>query len=173
MKKILTIFLSLLFLTACGSQSNPSIMKLTSSAFEHEGMIPALYTCDGDNISPPLAVADAPEDTESLVLIFDDPDSPSGTWVHWLVWNIKPGTVELPANSVATDSVEGMNSFKEMRYGGPCPQSGEHRYYFKLYALDTVLELAPESSKEVLEEAMQGHILDQTELMGKYSRSQS
>ncbi|MBI4231865.1 YbhB/YbcL family Raf kinase inhibitor-like protein [Candidatus Peregrinibacteria bacterium] len=171
MKKTSTIFLSLLLLTACSGQSNSVNMKILSADFENEGTIPAKYTCDGDDVSPPLTLAEVPEDAESLVIISDDPDAPAGTWVHWLMWNINPATTEFPANSVPTDAVEGTNSFKNIGYGGPCPPSGVHRYYFRVYALDTVLDLPEGSTREALDQAMEGHIIDRGELMAKYSRS--
>jgi Raf kinase inhibitor-like YbhB/YbcL family protein len=148
---------------------------LTSSAFEHEGTIPTKYSCDGQDISPPLSWSDPPEGTESFVLIADDPDAPAGTWVHWVLYNIPTDARELPEalpaqDTLADGSLHGRNSWGRNDYGGPCPPSGTHRYLFKLYALDTTLELEPGAKKTKVLNAMEGHILAQTELMGTFSR---
>ena len=145
-------------------------MKLTSPAFQHQQRIPAKYTCDGQDISPPLHIAEAPEAAESLVLIMDDPDAPSGTWVHWTVWNMDPKTSEIGENSGPPGAAQGMTDFHRPGYGGPCPPSGTHRYFFKLYALDTKLNLPAKTDKSALEKAMEGHILARAELVGLYSR---
>lgn len=158
-----------------GSTSIIGNMKLESSVFDHNGSIPAKYTCDGTNISPPLKISEVPEGTKSLVLIMDDPDvpknlRPDGMWDHWLVWNIPPETKEI-VEGQAPQGVVGKNTGGRFGYTGPCPPDREHRYFFKLYALDTALDLsAATTTKEDLEKAMQGHILGQTELMGKYDR---
>lgn len=147
-------------------------MKLTSSAFDHNQPIPAKYTCDESNINPPLLFEDIPSRTKSLVLIMDDPDAPSGTWVHWVVFNIKPtekGIGEGLQFSQGAD--DGMNSWGKPGYGGPCPPSGTHRYIFKLYALDTQLEIHGNPTKEIVEQQMQGHVLEQAELIGLYQRT--
>lgn len=150
-------------------------MKLGSPAFEHEGTIPSKYTCDGENISPPLKVADVPEGAKSLVLIMDDPDvpknlRPDGMWDHWLVWNIPPETTEI-IEGQGPKGVIGKNTGGKFGYQGPCPPDREHRYFFKLYALDTILDLSMETTtKSDLEAAMQNHILSQAELMGRYNR---
>ena len=148
-------------------------MKLTSSAFQHQQRIPAKYTCDGQNINPPLHLTEAPPAGQSLVLIMDDPDAPRGTWVHWTVWNIDPKTSEIPENSVPAGAVQGMTDFRRPGYGGPCPPSGTHRYFFKLYALDTKLNLPAKTDKNALEKAMERHILARTELVGLYSRAEA
>lgn len=148
------------------------VMKISSSAFQHNQAIPAKYGCDGENISPPLTISEVFEGAKSLALIADDPDVPAGTWVHWTVWNIDPATTEIAENSVPEGVVEGITSFGSAGYGGPCPPSGEHRYFFKLYALDTILELGADADKAALETAMEGHILAQAELIGLYSRQQ-
>lgn len=145
-------------------------MIIASPTFQHNGFIPPKYTCDGDNVSPPLEMKDVPQGTKSLVLIVDDPDVPRGTWVHWTVWNIDPETTKIPERSVPAQATEGRTSFGKPGYGGPCPPSGTHRYFFKLYALDTTLGLAPQADKATLEKAMKGHILDKAELIGLYSR---
>ena len=148
---------------------NTNIMKITSSAFAHNQKIPSKYTCDGDNISPPLTIEDIPANTKSMVLIVDDPDAPSGTWVHWTVWNIDPNKTEIIESNIP--GVEGITSFGKPGYEGPCPPSGVHRYFFKLYALDNLLNLSTLIDASQLEQAMEGHILSQAELMGSYSRS--
>jgi Raf kinase inhibitor-like YbhB/YbcL family protein len=145
--------------------------KITSSAFDHEGSIPSRYTCDGANINPPLKIENVPSPAKSLALIVDDPDAPSKTWVHWVAWNIDPKIAEIKENSVPRGAVQGMNDFRKHNYGGPCPPSGTHRYYFKLYALDTMLDLGNHAEKMELEKAMKGHIIGQTELMGKYKKA--
>lgn len=146
-------------------------LTLSSSAFRRGQTIPKRYTCDGENLSPPLSIAGIPEGTESLSLIVEDPDAPMGTWVHWLVWNIPPQFDEFPEGSFPPSALQGKNDFGEEEWGGPCPPPGpEHRYFFKLYALDTILELKKETNQPLLEEAMEGHILSQTELVGCYGR---
>ena len=144
-------------------------MKITSSAFENRGQIPSKYTCDGEDINPPLKFENVPERAQALALIADDPDAPSGTWVHWTVWNMPVSTTGIDEGNKPA-GVEGMTSFGSKGYGGPCPPSGSHRYFFKLYALDTELDLDMDADKEALEYAMQGHIIEQTELTGNYSR---
>jgi Raf kinase inhibitor-like YbhB/YbcL family protein len=150
-------------------------LKLTSTAFEEGGMIPAQYTCDGQNVSPPLAWSGAPEGTKTLALIADDPDAPRGTWVHWVVHQIPATEKGLPENVPARETLEGgarqgTNDFKKPGYGGPCPPSGTHRYFFKLYALDASPDLPPGATKDQLLKAMEGHILAQGQLMGRYKR---
>mgnify|MGYP001827221761 CR=1 FL=1 len=144
------------------------MMKLTSPAFAHQAMIPQKYTCQGEDISPPLTLSNIPEGTISLALINEDPDAPMGTWNHWLIWNIKP-TEEIKEDSAP--GIQGKNSWERNDYGGPCPPRGTHRYFFKLYALDTELDLPAGSTKEELEKAMVDHILEQTELLGVYQKS--
>ena len=150
-------------------------IKLTSTAFEEGEMIPEKHTCDGADISPPLVWSSIPENTKSIALICDDPDAPMGTWVHWILFNIPAYVNELPENitperELKTGGVQGMNDFRKIGYGGPCPPAGTHRYYFKIYALDTALNLNAGATKAQLLEAMQGHILSEGQLMGKYSR---
>ncbi len=150
-------------------------MQFTSSAFTDNGMIPSKYTCDGRDISPPVAWKDVPDGTRSLALICDDPDAPTGVWVHWVVYNVPPHVGKLDEN-VKTDKEfsngmrQGNNSWPRIGYGGPCPPGGTHRYYFKLYALDAVLDLKPGATKAELLQAMKGHILAEAQLMGKYKR---
>lgn len=147
-----------------------NIMELTSTAFSHGQDIPQKYSCDGSDISPPLAFSNVPEAAQSLALIMHDPDAPGGAFTHWLVWNIDPQVGEFSENAVPPGAVEGKNSFGKLGYGGPCPPGEEHRYFFKLYALDTMLELGSGAGKGELLSAMQGHILDTAELMGKFAR---
>ena len=136
-----------------------------SPAFPHNGFIPSRYTGDGADVNPSLNIEGLPEGTKSLVLIVDDPDAPMGTWDHWIVWNIPPGT-EIKENSVP--GTEGLNSFGRNSYGGPSPPSGTHRYFFKVYALDSELLLKPNSRKRDVEKAMSGHVLAKGELIGLY-----
>lgn len=148
---------------------------LTSSAFDDGSPIPSQYTCDGRDISPPLAWTDPPAGTKSFALINDDPDAPMGTWVHWVVYNMPASTRTLPevfpADPEHADGTrQGMTDFGRIGYGGPCPPSGTHRYFFKVYALDTALSLPPGATKATLEATMQGHILGQTQLIGTYRR---
>jgi len=145
-------------------------MQLTSPAFDHEESIPAKYSCDGDNINPPLEIAGVPEAARSLALIMDDPDAPGGTFVHWTVWNISADTTSIAEDSVPDQAQEGMTSFGQAGYGGPCPPDGEHRYYFRVYALGGDIYLDSGAGKEDLEKAMEPYILDQAELMGYYER---
>ncbi len=144
-------------------------MRLTSSAFADEGRVPVKYTGDGEDISPPLRIEGVPEEAKSLSLVVDDPDAPVGTWDHWVVWNITPDTGEIK-EGITPEGVSGRNDWGRLGYGGPAPLSGTHRYFFKLYALDTMLDIQEGSTKEKLEDAMKGHILKKAVLMGKYSR---
>ncbi len=150
-------------------------MEVRSQAFKPGSMIPAKHTCDGADTSPPLTWSDSPAGTKSFALIMDDPDAPVGAWVHWVVWNIPATARGLEENVPKTASLpngarQGTNDFKRTGYGGPCPPSGTHRYFFKLYALGTTLNLSPETTKSVLEDTMRRHILAQSELIGKYTR---
>lgn len=145
-------------------------MKLTSPVFEDNKFIPSKYTCDGENINPPLKISEVPEGAKSLVLIVDDPDAPIGIWDHWILWDISPSISIIKENSIPKGSVQGENSFGKKPYGGPCPPGGTHRYFFKLYALDKILELSDRTTKKELEKEMKNHILDKTELIGLYKR---
>lgn len=151
--------------------------RIESTAFPPKSKIPQKYTCDGDDLSPPLAWKDAPAGTKSFALISDDPDAPAGTWVHWVIYNIPPGAEELKEGIPKTETVEGggvqgVTDFRRVGYGGPCPPPGNpHRYFFKLYALDTLLALSSKATKADLLVAMNGHILAQAELVGIYQRS--
>ena len=150
-------------------------IKITSSAFEEGGMIPKQYTCDGVNISPPLAWTSVPEGTKSFALIYDDPDSSMGTWVHWVIFNLPTNINELPESIPSQKTLEngakqGTNDFRKIGYDGPCPPGGTHRYYFNLYALDTEIDLDAAATKEDLLKMMEGHILSKGQLMGRYKR---
>lgn len=145
-------------------------MKILSPAFEANQIIPSKYTCDGENVNPPLQISDVPVNAKSLVLISDDPDAPMGTWVHWIVWNIAPDTKEIAEDSVPSGATEGITSFGSKGYGGPCPPSGTHRYFFKLYALDKMLDLPPSAKISDVEKAMAEHILDKSEIVGLYKK---
>jgi Raf kinase inhibitor-like YbhB/YbcL family protein len=149
-------------------------MLLTSSAFEDGGFIPRQYTCDGSNINPPLSIAEIPTGTQSLTLIMDDPDvpkyiRPDGIWDHWVVFNISPGTTTIEPGK-EPNGTHGIGSGNNLKYYGPCPPEGEHRYFFKLYALNCLLTLSEKATKADVETAMQHHILAKTELMGVYGR---
>ena len=145
-------------------------ITLTSTAFTEGGTIPKKYTCDDANSSPALAWSGVPEGTRSLALIADDPDAPVGTWVHWVLYDLPADLTSLPEGAQGLGT-QGTNDFRRAGYGGPCPPKGPaHRYYFKLYALDTQLNLKPGASKADVEKAMKGHILAQGQLMGKYGR---
>jgi Raf kinase inhibitor-like YbhB/YbcL family protein len=150
-------------------------MELISSAFSEGAMIPGKYTCDGEDVSPPLNWKALPAGTKSLALICDDPDAPVGTWVHWVYYDISAGTEGLPENVVSDErpaqgGTQGVNDFRKIGYGGPCPPGGTHRYYFKLYALDTPLNLSSGATKKQVLKAMENHIIGQAQLMGKYKR---
>ena len=150
-------------------------IKITSTVFSEGSMIPKGYTCDGEDVSPPLAWTGIPEGTKSLALICDDPDAPVGTWVHWVLFNMPANIKELPANIPPEKIIEngakhGKNDFRKLGYGGPCPPGGTHRYYFKLYALDTEINLESGINKAQLLKAMEGHILAEGQLMGRYKR---
>lgn len=147
-----------------------SKMKISSSAFMNNQTIPVKYTCDGADVNPPLSFGGLPQDTKSLVLIVDDPDAPMGTWVHWVVFNIPADISEVEENSVPKDAVLGINDFGDTAYGGPCPPSGTHRYYFKLYALDSMLDLPEGTGKEELLDEMEDNVLGFAELIGLYER---
>jgi len=151
-------------------------LKIESPTFKQEATIPSHYTCEGKDISPALSWSGAPTGVKSWALIMDDPDAPMGTWIHWVLYNLPANTTNL-AEGVATQETlpngakQGITDFRRVGYGGPCPPPGKpHRYFFKLYALDTMLNLPPKATKQQLLDAMKGHILGETQLMGKYQR---
>ncbi len=189
--KYAILLLSVFLLTNCGraqkdnhsASKNPedvmsttteSKFALASTAFKEGEMIPKKFTCDGPDVSPPLEWRSAPAQTKSLALIVEDPDAPMGIWVHWVIFDIPPASSGLPEH-VSTDktlpdgAVQGRNDFRKIGYGGPCPPSGTHRYFFLLYALDTVLKLPAGSTKAELVRAMEGHVVGRAQLMGRYS----
>ncbi len=150
-------------------------MEVKSTAFQEGAMIPKLYTCDDKDISPPLSWSGLPAGAKSIALIMDDPDAPVGTWVHWVLFNIPPDTTDVAENmprsaSLPNGAKHGNNSWANLGYGGPCPPGGTHRYYFKVYALDVVLSLSTGVTKAQLLKAMEGHILAEGQLMGRYTR---
>lgn len=176
-------FMLVLGFAACAAQEeappasveeSPMSIELSSPAFADGDAIPAKYSCDGEDVSPPLQWRNVPQGAQSLALIMDDPDAPRGTWVHWVLYDIPPETGELPENVAPDDFLpggsQGNSSWNRIGYGGPCPPGGSHRYFFKLYALDALLNLDPGATKEQLLAAMEGHILAQGELMGTYAR---
>lgn len=167
MAKTLSSYAAAIFLFILSAEV---FMQLTSPAFNHQETIPSKYTCDGTNINPPLAISGVPAGTRSLVLIVDDPDAPGGTFVHWVVYDIAPDTEAIHEGT--EPGTVGTNNFKNAAYGGPCPPSGTHRYFFKLYALDTELNAEPGLTKQQVKHRMEGHILEETELVGLYEKVQ-
>ena len=150
-------------------------MKLSSPAFADGAVIPMRYTCTGDDVSPPLAWSDTPAGAKSVALIVDDPDAPVGTWVHWVAFNLPVTAGGLPegikdAKQLPSGGTQGTNSWRRIGYGGPCPPSGTHRYFFKLYALDTILSLGNNTTAKELQGAMKGHILAEAQFMGRFKR---
>ena len=142
-------------------------LTVSSIAFSQGGHIPKKYSCEGENINPPLEINRFPKETKTVAVILDDPDAPRGIFDHWLVWNLSPNE---PISENYAGGVSGRNSFGNIGYGGPCPPSGSHRYYFKVYALDTSLDLPEGSDKKQLQDAMQGHIIASSELMAHYKK---
>ena len=166
--------------TDAGSGSNPMTLKITSSAFQPGGAIPSKYTCEGQDVSPPLAWSGAPSNTKSFALIVDDPDAPDPAkpqrvYVHWVVYNTPPTATSLPENAskkgLPKGAVQGKNDWGKAEYGGPCPPIGRHRYFFKLYALDIELTGLSSPTKADVERAVKGHVVDSGELVGTYQKS--
>lgn len=147
--------------------SNTTGLTVKSTAFSHNGHIPPLYTCEGEDINPPLEIQNIPEGTKTLAIIMDDPDAPRGVFDHWLLWNISPNEAIAERSAPGTS---GTNSFGKSGYGGPCPPSGTHRYFFKVFALDAELDLVAGTGKKELLKAMEGHILSEAEIMGLYQK---
>ncbi len=150
-------------------------MEITSSAFKEGGMIPKKYTCDGEDISPPLEWSGAPANNKAFALLCEDPDAPAGTWIHWVLYDLPPGVTKLPeqipsSRELANGGKHGTTSARSLGYHGPCPPSGTHRYYFKLYALDSPTSLAPGATRDQLLKAVKGHILAEASIMGRYKR---
>ncbi len=175
MKRIMTFFMVIFFgvLGLCWAKDDA--MRLISPAFKHGDIIPRKYTCDGDDISPPLRWDKVPDKTKSFALICDDPDAPMGTWVHWVYYNIPKNIRNLPEGIVSNENpyiggTQGLNDFKRIGYGGPCPPGGKHRYFFRLYALDDVLDLPAGLTKAQLLKRIETHIIETAVLMGIYSR---
>lgn len=164
--------------TATAERASKMTVQVTSTAFKEGGSIPSKYTCEGQDVSPPLAWNSVPEGTRSIALIADDPDAPGKTWVHWVLYNLPPSLRELPENVPASESIlgnggrQGMTDFGKIGYGGPCPPSGTHRYFFKVYALDSDHHLDPGLTKAQLVKAMEGHVLAEGQLMGTYAKKQ-
>jgi Raf kinase inhibitor-like YbhB/YbcL family protein len=157
-----------LFVLALTTKASAQI-TVSSPAFQAGGMIPAQFTCKGANQNPPLQFGGIPKEAKSLVLIIDDPDAPGGLFTHWLVWNIGPATTQFVGNSVPTGAAQGTNDFGQRGYGGPCPPSDTHRYYFRVFALDRKLDLKSGANRAALERALKNHILARGELMARCS----
>ena len=160
---------------AIGKEGYAMKLDIKSTAFGEGNSIPKQYTCDGADISPQLSWSQPPEGTGSMVLICDDPDAPMGTWVHWVLYGLSPDTLEISENipddrEVLGGAKYGVNDFHKYGYGGPCPPGGTHRYFFKLYAVNTVVDLDPGATKDEVLDAIKGHVLAQGQLMGRYSR---
>ena len=182
MKKTLYVLILFMFLFTClgldesvAQMRGGKKMEIKSAAFKDGAKIPAQYTCDGIDVSPPLEWRNAPAGARSFALICDDPDAPMGTWVHWVIYDIPSSITKLeaknpPLKELANSAKQGTNDFGTVGYGGPCPPSGEHRYFFKLYALDGPTGLKPGATKAQLLTAMKGHILGEAQLVGKYKR---
>ena len=161
--------------TSTPVNENKSGIKLTSKAFNEGQAIPRGYTCDGANVSPPLEWTGVPKSAKTLVIVADDPDAPAGTWVHWVLYNLPYDVIGMventpPIETLSGGGMQGTNDFQKTGYGGPCPPRGSHRYFFKIYALDSELPLKPGASKADLEPAMEGHIISQGQLIGTYRR---
>jgi Raf kinase inhibitor-like YbhB/YbcL family protein len=167
---VILLFLSFFFYSSFMEAQNMSTLKISSPAFKHNSHIPPKYTCDGIDVNPPLTFENIPPGAKSLALIVDDPDAPAGTWVHWVIWNMASDVQTIEENTVPNGASEGVNDFGKQNYGGPCPPSGTHRYFFKLYVLDSSLTLNKNTTKADLERAMKGHIIAQSEVIGLYAR---
>ncbi|HPD45072.1 MAG TPA: YbhB/YbcL family Raf kinase inhibitor-like protein [Candidatus Woesebacteria bacterium] len=161
------IIITAIFLFGCGKKA---AMRLTSPVFNNNDFLPDKYACRGANVNPPLVIDDVPAGTQSLVLIVDDPDAPAGTWTHWLVWNIKPEITEIAENSVPAGAVEGTTSWGKPGYDGPCPPSGTHRYFFKVFALNCEISLSSEADINRLNQTMKDHIIAKAEIIAKYKK---
>jgi len=170
MRKPITVSISAVLLAAIASfAAGGARMKIASSAFREGESIPLKFTCDGGDTSPPLQIGDVPSGAKTLALIADDPDAPGGLFTHWLVWNIPPQTNSIEEGS-APKGLQGTNDFGKSGYGAPCPPSGVHRYYFRVFALDRELDLRSGAKRSQLDAAMKGHVIAQGELIGRYAR---
>src|SRR5216117_3230155 len=169
MRKPITAGAAILLAAIASFAAGGAKMKITSSAFQEGGNILSKFTCDGSDTSPPLQIADIPSGAKSLALTVDDPDAPNGLFTHWMVWNIPPQAGAIAEGSTPK-GVQGTNDFGKSGYGGPCPPSGAHRYYFRVFALDRELDLHSGAKRSQLDAAMKGHVIAQGELMGRYSR---
>ena len=172
---ITAVLILVIPLGAQQKEGKPMDLSVRSGAFNQGGTIPSKFTCDGSDVSPPLSWTKGPQDTVSYALIADDPDAPAGTWVHWVIYNVPAAKTSLAENvakakKLDDGSMQGMNDFRKIGYGGPCPPGGTHRYFFKVYALNAALKVEPGLTKKQLLKEMEGHILAQGELMGTYSR---
>lgn len=156
-------------LTIHYSQTIGGQMKITS-VFENNGQIPSKYTCDGQDLAPELRISDIPASTKELVLIVDDPDAPIGTFVHWILYNIPANTTKIEEKNLPNGVKQGFSDFRRNGWGGPCPPNGQHRYFFKLYAIDKVLDMPEGASKAKIENAIKEHIIEQAQLIGLYKR---
>lgn len=173
---IMAVSILAIFFVMTGCSTSPSsqksqiitniAMKLSSTEFQPKGIMPAMYTCSGDDVNPPLEISDVPKEAKSLALIVDDPDAPAGDWIHWILWNISPDTKKILEKSVPDGAVEGKTSWGNNKWQGPCPPTGTHHYQFKLYALDKVIDLPASSGKSDLLTEMEGHTLDSVMLVG-------
>jgi Raf kinase inhibitor-like YbhB/YbcL family protein len=158
-----------IFIGTIVNMNSASSVSVTTPAFQAGGDIPAKFTCNGANVNPELKISGVPSEAKSLALIVDDPDAPRGLFTHWILWNIDPKATDIGENSAPAGGVQGTNDFGKRNYGGPCPPSGTHRYFFKIFALDTKLDLKPSARRAELDAAMRGHTLAQGELMARYS----
>jgi Raf kinase inhibitor-like YbhB/YbcL family protein len=140
------------------------------TVFANNEEIPSIYTCDGKDLAPKLTISDVPANAKSLVLIVDDPDAPMKTWVHWILYNIPVSTIKIDAENLSSEIKQGMTDFKRTGWGGPCPPSGTHRYFFKLYAIDKILDINQGASKSEIEKEIEGHIIEKSEIIGIYKR---
>jgi hypothetical protein len=170
MNKYGTVLVVISFLLLVSCASSPNTMQLTSPALKNNDIVPAKFTCQGEDINPTLSWSDLPAGTVSLALIVDDPDAPAGTWTHWTIWNIDPALGGIKENTVPAGAVEGLTSWDNTGWQGPCPPSGSHRYYFKLYALDRALSLTPQATVQDLTLALKGHTLAEAQLMATYQK---
>lgn len=170
MKAYFVSFLAFVVAAACAMADPETALKLTSGDFISGGTIPARYTCDGSNDTPSLRISQIPAETKSLALVMDDVDAPTGTVTHWIAWNITPDTTEFIPGSVPNGVIQGTNDTGKTGYTGPCPTSGEHRYFFRLYALNIVPELSKAAVRSAFDEAIAGHILGEATLQGNYAK---